>query len=150
MQVRCRGSVVEMKMNRSKFYRTGIKGRQAIAGLFDEADDWQGKVIRVQKQLKQRAFQNLGVDNKIRLLNLKVWCQRYHVSLHWILETLYKKYRPGGYNLRVATMCGVRAREIIEEAVLSDFPGGENETHWRMDQRLKQAEKIVERANCDE
>ena len=37
-------------------------------------------------------FQTLSFENQVRLLNLKRWCQRYHVGLHWILSRLYEHY----------------------------------------------------------
>jgi hypothetical protein len=77
-------------------------------------------------------------DTSFRLLNLKVWCLRYHVSLSFILDVLldhfaYVRKRwssqdPSLLSLSVplASFTGAAARQAIEEALVRAFPGEEN------------------------
>ena len=77
-----------------------------------------------------------NVENRIRLMNWKVWSLRYHVSIEFILTTLYKvwhcspKFSPDGsvsLGLSASAATGKRAREIIQDEVIRTYPAKENE-----------------------
>ena len=77
-----------------------------------------------------------NVENRLRLMNWKVWSLRHHVSVEFILATLYKVWRcspkfcPDGsvsLGLSASAATGKRAREIIQDEVLRTYPAKENE-----------------------
>lgn len=77
-----------------------------------------------------------------RLLNLLVWSRRYNVTVEFILGALlnyFKNFRKpsSGLGLAVVSLTGIRARQIVEEAVVNAYPAGENETAARQAQRNK-------------
>ena len=77
-----------------------------------------------------------------RLLNLLVWSRRYNVTVEFILDALlgyFKNFRKpsSGIGVSVVSLTGVRARQIVEEAVVKAYPAGENETAARQAQRNK-------------
>ena len=77
-----------------------------------------------------------------RLLNMLVWSRRYNVTVEFILDALlgyFKNFRKpsSGLGVSVVSLTGVRARQIVEEAVVKAYPAGENETAARQAQRNK-------------
>jgi len=76
-----------------------------------------------------------GVDG-LRLLTLRAWASRYHVSLDFILAFLLDGHfskiraRPGGghvsLGVSVAALTGVKARQALEEEIVRAYPMGEN------------------------
>jgi len=69
-----------------------------------------------------------------QLYNLKVWCERYCVSLTFILSTLLRTYRFQRrrnplvitLGLPAAMITGETARRRLEEAIIHEFPNQEN------------------------
>lgn len=82
-----------------------------------------------------------------RLLNWKVWTLRYHVSLPFILNTLLPVFqrfrkkqsfaRKKTLGVTVAALTGPRAQQILEQAVLREFPNGENELMERSNLQMR-------------
>lgn len=104
--------------------------------LEHEAWRWLQRVLRmvalIDNQPRDRYFDRLGMRDQCRLLNLRVWSLRYKVSCHEILGILLEYYarvrRKGSRSIgiRASTLCGVRSRTIIKEAVQERYPGSEN------------------------
>lgn len=78
-----------------------------------------------------------GPKANLQLFNLKVWRERYCVSLTFILETLFgfflrnEKYNPDAEpSLKVPLMhlTGQKARKILEADIARAYPGRENYT----------------------
>lgn len=98
---------------------------------------------RKQSQLRELSsdtpiYLPLKAVSHLQLLNLKVWSERYAVSVEFILETLLDYYqhsrsyvcrdtaRSIQLGISAATLCGIKSRQVIEEKVLKRFPVGEN------------------------
>ena len=71
----------------------------------------------------------------MQLLNWKVWCQRYHISLEFLLTFILRNYRfqrkasPPAFitlGIPVATITGVTCRKRLEEELIRLYPNGEN------------------------
>jgi hypothetical protein len=69
-------------------------------------------------------------------MNWKVWSLRYHISVEFILATLYRVWRCGpkvhsngsaSLSLSIPSATGKRAREIIQDEVVRAYPARENE-----------------------
>ena len=86
-------------------------------------------------------IQSLKLDNDLYLLNLEVWSLRYGVTPEFVLDTLLdfaEKYpRLAGVRLLqdhrglalavpAAQLGGRKNRQLVEDAVKRDYPGGEN------------------------
>lgn len=88
------------------------------------------------------------------LLNLKVWTLRYHVDLEFILFELLSYYRGNkgspylppnprhrfgclGVGVNLATLCGDRSRQILEDKVAKTYPAGGNDLAYRQSLRLQ-------------
>lgn len=76
-----------------------------------------------------------GPEANLYLLNLKVWSVRYHISLDFILDTLffcwrYRRKQPNAncatLGLPAALIGGPVSRKYVEEAVCRTYPNGEN------------------------
>lgn len=81
-----------------------------------------------------------NTSHHFRLLNLRVWCLRYHVSLDFILKFLlhrqYKNIRRSSYQkdtkviqlgVSIPTLCGKASRHALEREILHRFPANEND-----------------------
>lgn len=74
-----------------------------------------------------------------RLLTWKVWSARYRVPLRFVVSTIMDAFRTirgpirGRFGISIATLCGKRAEQILQEALLKTYPAGENETLWETD-----------------
>jgi hypothetical protein len=77
-----------------------------------------------------------GPRSTLQLLNWKIWCTRYSVSVDFIMETLLfcyarcrrlsKKENEIQLGLASGLLTGSRARQLVEEAVARAYPNGEN------------------------
>lgn len=83
-----------------------------------------------------RAYLPSGSKADLMMLNLRAWKERYQVSAEFLLEALTHAYRGARrvderkdcatLGLPAAMVTGIRARKIVEEAVVRAFPNGEN------------------------
>lgn len=74
-----------------------------------------------------------GPKASLQILNLKVWCNRYCVSLSFILETLLENFKylrkHDNYvclGVGATTISGGLAKRKLKEAIIKTFPNGEN------------------------
>ena len=79
-----------------------------------------------------------GPKASMLLLNLKTWCERYHVTPEFVLEFLTRWYRNArrweddphhdaiSLGLPAGLVTSTAARLRLEEHVRRTFPGGEN------------------------
>jgi hypothetical protein len=88
-------------------------------------------------------------DDQYRLLKLKVWSERYKVSVGYILSVLipyfeklaYKHSRrprekvSKGIGTTIATLTGPSAEAYLSEQILKDFKDGENALAWKEDKK---------------
>lgn len=115
----------------------------------------QVKVILLEEYGRQ-IYQVTDLD-KLRLLKLDIWCQKYKVSLRFILRAILpyyfsaqKKYQRGRGNslgIRIATLCGKKSEEILGYWLSKAFPDRENLNMW---QHERQKEIIDSRLGIDE
>jgi hypothetical protein len=88
------------------------------------------------------------VKEPLRLVKLKVWEERYHVSLTYVLKTILghwyatmpkdrrtKARDAKSLGIGLAQLTGVAAESILKEKVMEDFPDGENEAIHKQDER---------------
>jgi hypothetical protein len=77
-----------------------------------------------------------NLESYLRLMNWKVWSLRYHVSVEFILATLYRVWRCGpkshpngsvSLGLSIPAATGKRAREIVQDEIIRAYPARENE-----------------------
>jgi hypothetical protein len=82
----------------------------------------------------ENVFLPYRANDRIRLLTLQAWEVRYHVGLPYILRVLLRYYAKARRRTGAASSLGVPVRQltghasrrILEDAVLMDFPCGEN------------------------
>lgn len=90
-----------------------------------------------QKCLRRKVFfVNLTQGDKLRLFNLRMWTQRYQVSLEYILGILFtvwlsdrfntNKRQPIGLGVPASRLTGAKSKAILKDAIRRDFPTGEN------------------------
>ncbi len=102
--------------------------------------------LRVENKLRKEENLNpissripIRIKEPIRLLNLRVWSLRYHVSLEFILQALWPRYRRMRKPMMrehgresviffslTAQLTGEASRAILERVVSQTYPGGEN------------------------
>lgn len=85
-------------------------------------------------------------ENRLRLMNWKVWALRHHVSAEFILSALYKAWRSGpkfhpdgsvSLGLSISSATGKRAEEIVQDEVRRTYPARENELLAREEIRCR-------------
>lgn len=95
---------------------------------------------RIEKVDPDAIILSFNTNHHFRLLNLRVWCLRYHVSLDFILEFLLHHYfqnirKASPYNntkiiqlgVAIPALCGEASRHAIEQEILHRFPANEND-----------------------
>ncbi len=126
-----------------RYYVGKFTGEGSIEGLRQEAVEWHQRVIAEQIVLGYKPFRTLSFENQVRLLNLKRWCQRYHVGLPWILSRLYEHYDRQRWAPRLINLCGSKSRSIIEEALNRNASVQMGREDAILQKRLEQAKEIV-------
>ena len=117
---------------------------------------FQTRVERIATQLLERPVTlRLARQDQLRLLNLKFWTSEYKVSLRYILSVLLPYWENAkhiqrkkpiyGLGIRVATLIGARSRQVLEEQMQKDYPGGENEFEFRseLESRVALAPEVL-------
>lgn len=111
--------------------------------LKSKAFEYMWKVDRtLQKDFQKKFYGQLPWEDQLRLLTLKMWERKYHVSLHFILSTLIpfwkammesKRRRTNEQSLgiRIATLTGKVSEKILQKEIQKHYPNGENVTEWR-------------------
>ena len=100
------------------------------------------------KQFQKALLEELGIDyygprrfQRIQLLNFKVLCESFHVSLKYALKKIYPYWAKQKFvrNNLVPNAClsGNISREILAQAVKRDFPNKENINEWKQKQQQK-------------
>lgn len=95
--------------------------------------------------LKRKVVLRLSRTEQLQILNLRMWAQRRQVSLHYVLQVLLdfwsKRYqvpkRGQGLGVRISTLVGKKSKEILDEAIIRDYPGQENVRELRADLETK-------------
>jgi hypothetical protein len=95
----------------------------------------------------------LKPEDELRLLRLVQWQEKYRVSLDWILAQLlpiwrskYSKYKTTkGLGVSVATLVGMKSELMLQEAILKDFPEGENIARWLTREQQRQWFQFTDR-----
>ncbi len=109
---------------------------------------WHSEVEKTLSEIKERHVRlSLNRRDQIRLLNLKVWTVRYRISLRSILDVLLaawskKQYGGGLLGVRIATLCGVASRTILEKHVKELYPAGEQYASHRCESILSQLKPL--------
>jgi hypothetical protein len=96
--------------------------------------------------------------DKPRLLTLKVWSQKYHIPIRYILRILVPYYRERRWKTRapkegkrlgvtIPTLVGKHSELILKQQLLRDFPAGEHHQTWKWTQIRK---LLVRREGVDE
>src|ERR1035437_6698310 len=89
----------------------------------------------------------LKPTDRIRLGILQVWAERHKVTLGYVGRTLLAYWRSRPFMLRkkkkkgllvvtVASLTSPKSEVIIEQAILRDFPDGQNVFEWHKRERL--------------
>ena len=129
-----------------------------LSELDSELEEYELRVLRVKKfevwNRCQTTLQNvvgprytlqfLKETDRERLLMFLVWEQRYRVSVEWMVETLVRffekailsdgrKKKKGtiGFPVLVKTMVSRASEELIQQAIMAEFPNGEHLDLWR-------------------
>ena len=116
------------------------------------------EVNRILDENYQKEIFRLTPDNKLRLLTLRTWMQRYKVSLTFILtsvapyhlERIGKKKRkhPHSLGFTVPTLCGRKSESLLKAAIEEDFPNQEHLAIWqweRIQEILRQRQEAPDR-----
>lgn len=108
--------------------------------------------LEVDKTLRQlfgkQLFFPKEVD-KARLLKLKMWSDRYKVSLSYILGKLVPRFEKmaskharsprvkvsKGIGTTIAVLTGQAAEEFLKDCIAKDYPDQENVLAWKEDKR---------------
>ena len=97
------------------------------------------------KNLFDLGFWNPTFEDRIRLLKLAQWEERYHVSLRFILQTLvpiwrkkYGQFQRGGIGVSISTLTGKVSEKILKEKIVESYPDSEHEQIWRADAQQRQ------------
>jgi hypothetical protein len=96
-------------------------------------------------ELNVRWFDPSPTD-KLRLLTLALWRERYRVSIPWIVRLLvpfwkgrYAKYNTArGIGTTIATLCGKKSEEIIKERLAIEFPENDNLHRYTAQEQQRQ------------
>lgn len=90
-------------------------------------------------------------EDKVRLLRLKTWSMRHHISIAEILDMVMpvlterskwkKKY---GFDITVRVLTGAASKKVLNFQLNKRYPAGENRAIWQEQEREAQlyAEKI--------
>src|ERR1035437_3240016 len=89
----------------------------------------------------------LKPTDRNRLGILQVWAERHKVTLGYVVKTLLaywrsrpfmlrKKKKKGLLGVTVASLTSPKSEVILEQAILRDFPDGENVSEYRQRERL--------------
>jgi len=97
-------------------------------------------------QFKRRIFY-LSKDDEKRLLTLRVWSEKYKVSIGYILSVLVpfyaqrfrktRKKQQRGLPCGVATLTGKAAEYWLKQQIAKDFTDQENVELWKQEQRME-------------
>jgi hypothetical protein len=94
--------------------------------------------------LQRKLWFNPPLQDQYRLLTLKVWVSRYHISLKEIFKVLLHAYakrvassRGGGLGISLRTLTGKKSKQIIEDHILRTYPSGENTIAWKSQEALR-------------
>lgn len=117
-------------------------GRKELRNLDSLATEFMGKVAKdLGKIRKQEVRLYITMQDRYRLLKLKVWADKYKVPLIFILSTLIplwesfiqrrsRQVKREGLNVRVATLTGKKSEQFLQEAIRKEFPDGANKRLW--------------------
>ena len=93
------------------------------------------QIVKEQFGLK---FWRLKEEDRLRILRLEQWEEKYKVPLWWILVTLvpiwkkkFARYSYGAFGVKIPTLVGAKSEAIIRARILEEFPNGENVRIWR-------------------
>jgi hypothetical protein len=104
-------------------------------------------VVRVlREEIKTDFVLRLKPTDRIRLDILQVWAERHHVTLDYTIRTVLafwrsrpfmrKKKKKGLLGVTVASLTSPKSEVILEQAILRDFPDGQNVSEFRQRARL--------------
>jgi hypothetical protein len=101
-------------------------------------------------------------DDQCRLLKLKVWSERYKVSIGYILSVLipyfeklsYKHARrprekvSKGIGTTIPVLTGTAAEEYLASQIIKEFPDSENVVAWKED-RQQECFRLIEQEESE-
>ena len=101
----------------------------------------------LREEIKTDFVLRLKPTDKIRLGILQVWAERHKVTLRYVVRTLLtywrsrpfmlrKKKKKGLLGVTVASLTSPKTEVIIEQAMLRDFPDGQNVFESQQRERL--------------
>lgn len=107
-----------------------------------------GDVDRILRQSFSKQLYNPKHEDQVRLLKLRMWEQKYRVSLKYILDTLVPHYEKlgkrktgransKGLGTTIAILTGPAAEEYLCERIAKDFPDNENVIDWKEKERQR-------------
>lgn len=102
-----------------------------------------------------REFIRVSTLDQLRLLALRVWMEKYKVSLDYILQVVVPfcwsrtrgRYRSSrSLGIRIATLVGQKSEKALREQIAKDFDQGENISiaNWERLQSILQARRVRE------
>lgn len=112
-----------------------------------EANNFMLLVQSILKKIRKEEVRLwLSQKDKYKLLKLRVWAEKYFISIEYILQTLLpfwesfvqrrsKRMKRSGLNVRVSTLTGKKSEEILLEKVKKDFPDNLNKVVFKAKDR---------------
>jgi hypothetical protein len=111
-----------------------ILAKREIAELDSLSIDFMYDVERALARIrKSQVTLYLRQNDRYKLLRIRVWISRYHVTLEYILSRLLpfweqfvqrrsKKMKKEGLNVRVGTLTGKKSESILLDMLKKDYP----------------------------
>ena len=111
-----------------------------------QAFQYMWKVDKTLREVHKQYHVSPKWEDQCRLLTLKMWEQKYHVPLKFILQVLIpfwkklmenrrRRVKPGSIGVQIATLTGKLSEKALKEAIDRQFPRGENIEAWRIQEQ---------------
>jgi len=125
-----------------------------VSSIVEHVDD----ILR--KDFNKQLF-NPKEPDQIRLLKLRVWSERYCVSVRYILSKLVPYFErlankhsnrfgtSKGLGTTIAVLTGPAAEAFIKDVISKDYSDGENVIAWKEERRLE-ALALVEKDEAED
>jgi hypothetical protein len=118
----------------------------------------QNEVNKILEEMYGKLIYRLTPDNRLRLMTLWTWMDRYKVDMRFVLAAVVpyhleriangpkrkRKSNPKSLGFAVGTMVGKTSEKILQQAIERGFPNGENLSLWqweRMQEVMRKREK---------
>ena len=96
--------------------------------------------IALKEHFPRRTVRWLPERQRVRLVVLKTWAERYQVSLHYVVDTLIivfgrsvarQRKRGFGLPITVRALVSRGSEEVLQTCLREEFPGNQREDLWR-------------------